>query len=159
MRTTTRILATLSALVAAAGLLTTAGRAHAGQVGASLQVAAQLGRHVAVFADRTEVRLVPGESATVMVTVKVRMARGETLKVALDAPWANGQVRYRFQNVDGTLAGPTSLGAVAASGVYRIPLTLTLDRRAPAPVRIPLAVRPGSDQVTVATSGFTRVAP
>lgn len=68
-----------------------------------------------------------------MVTVKVRMARGETLKVALDA--------------------------VAASGVYRIPLTLTLDRRAPAPVRIPLAVRPGSDQVTVATSGFTRVAP
>lgn len=158
MRATSRCLLALTALLGA-GALVAARPAAAADGQARLQMGAHVAPRVLVSADRRDLALAPGESATVMVSVKARIARGASVAIVLEAPGDGTALRYAFQGQAGRLAGPTTLGLVTGSGVHRLPLTVTLEPSARRPVRLPLALRAGGGATVVAGATVTHVSP
>ncbi len=133
---------------------------------AALRVAVRVGPRAVVGADRPSVTLHPGQSATVTVTVKARMAATDALAVALDAPLPSGAlsadgralVAYRWADRTGRLTDGAVLGTVTRSGVHVVPLTLTLAAAAPEPVTLPLTLRAETAGSTAAAVS-TRIVP
>lgn len=130
--------------------------AAAATAAANLSIDLHVAARVAVQADRAVVVLEPGQSQTVTLTLRARMAASDAAVVLLDTalPAADAaRVTYQFAGATGPLAGSTRLGTIRGSGLHTLPLTLTLAPEAPGPVTLDLTVHVALDGAPVGRSG------
>jgi hypothetical protein len=131
-----------AATLAVALLVGGASPAAAGRASQTLRVAADVGPHVAVQPSRGTVRLEPGQSTTVAVRIKARVARGSLVILTAEAPTAAaGEVFYRGPDRGGRLTGEVAVATVRGSGVHDLSVSLTLAATAPEAAALPLLFR------------------
>ncbi len=136
--------------------------AEAAAATADLSLGLHVAARVVAQADRTVVALEPGQSQTVTLTLKARMAASDAAVVVLDTALpaaAAARVTYQFDGATGPLAGSTRLGTIRGSGLHTLPLTLTLAREAPGPVTFDLTLHVALDGAPVGRSGAASVHP
>ncbi len=136
--------------------------AEAAAATADLSLGLHVAARVAAQADRTVVALEPGQSQTVTLTLKARMAASDAAVLSLGTSLSETDaalVTYQFDGATGPLAGSTRLGAIRGSGVHTLPLTLTLAPEATGPVTLDLAVHVALDGAPVGRSGAASVHP
>jgi hypothetical protein len=116
--------------------------AAAGRASQTVRVAAYVGPHLAVQPSRGVVKLEPGQSATVAVRIKARVARGSLVILTAEAPTAAaGDLLYRGPDREGRLTGEVAVATVRGSGVHDVSVSLTLAATAREAASLPLLFR------------------
>jgi hypothetical protein len=131
-----------AAALALALLIGGANRAAAAGASQTVRVAARVGPHLAVEPSRGMVTLHPGQSATVVVRIKARVARGSLVILTAEAPTAAaGDLVYRGPDREGDLAGEVAVATLRGSGVHDVSVSLTLVATARQATTLPLLFR------------------